>query len=84
MTTTEFGFTARRPFVWDDEGNPVSATGDSWVVCLPHQCGAWEIAGEDYEPADHATAVAALERFIAEAEDALDALRERNEYGVTA
>lgn len=54
---------------------------DDWLVYLPHQCDSWVISSEDtwggYEP--HDVAVARLEAFIAEAADALAALRERRE-----
>jgi len=42
-----------------------------WTVSLPHQCDEWEIVPYDF----HAPAVAALEKFIAEAQQALEALR---------
>jgi hypothetical protein len=54
---------------------------DLWAVRLPHQCDAWSITGpscyDDEVP--HAVAVQRLELFIAEAKDALTALRERRE-----
>ncbi len=56
---------------------------DEWRVELPHQCDSWVISSEDtwggYEP--HDVAVARLEAFIAEATEALAALRERREIG---
>ena len=42
-----------------------------WTVSLPHQCDEWEIVPYDF----HGPAVAALEKFIAEAQQALEALR---------
>lgn len=59
-------------------------TGDGWYVSLPHQCTTWDIVGDrdgitGGEPRD--VAVAELERFIAEASQALDALRDGREYG---
>jgi hypothetical protein len=49
-----------------------------WVVELPHQCDAWQITPDTYEePVTHTQAVESLEQFIAEAQEALDALREK-------
>ena len=67
-------------------GFGVERKGDRWQVCLPHQCGEWNITGEDEEERDwgeayvsHADAIDSLEAFIAEAQDALSALREQRE-----
>jgi hypothetical protein len=61
----------------------VSDTTDAWIVALPHECGEWPIAGDvNYRagiPFDDA--VSKLQRFIAEAQAALDALRIRQEFG---
>jgi hypothetical protein len=68
-----------------------------WKVSLPHQCGQWAIV-EDWQPPDadpqdwdswmtgtpQAAAVETLERFIAEAQEALAALRAGQEYGKEA
>ena len=60
---------------------------DQWGVQLPHQCDSWQITGSKDEEgywqdvAGHEQATADLERFIAEANEALAALRERREYG---
>lgn len=63
--------------------------GGRWSVFLPHQCETWDIAGEG-DPDDpyagdscvpHAEAVAELEKFIAEAQEALEALKAEREYG---
>ena len=43
-----------------------------WSVSLPHQCDEWDI---DADASDYADSVAALEKFIAEAQQALEALR---------
>jgi hypothetical protein len=70
----------RRPKVgspWDPD-DPLR-DGEGWQVHLPHQCDAWKIAGGDYDGVPHAAAVAALERFIAEAQVALAALRAERE-----
>lgn len=51
---------------------------DTWLVWLPHQCGAWDVVPKDWEVSDympHDRAVAALELFIAEAQEALAELR---------
>jgi hypothetical protein len=42
-----------------------------WSVCLPHQCGAWNIA----EVETKAEAVMRLEQFAAEAQATLERLR---------
>jgi hypothetical protein len=62
-----FGFTVRH----DDAEPP------SWTVGLPHQCDEWLIAGSEWgdRSVSQADAVAELERFIAEAQHALDELR---------
>lgn len=44
----------------------------TYVVELPHMCGPWEVTRTN----DKATAIAELETFIAEANKALDVLRE--------
>jgi hypothetical protein len=65
-----------------------------WTVSLPHQCDRWAIV-EDYQPPDadpgdwgswvhgtpQAEAAAILGRFIAEAQEALQALEAGEEYG---
>jgi hypothetical protein len=70
---SEFDFTVMR----DENGG--------WCVFLPHQCDKWDIAGEvDGSHADgvgHAEAVAALEKFIAEAQEALASLKSEQEMG---
>lgn len=70
-----FGFVVRHEQVGDDPAG--------WKIYLPHQCQEWFIAGEKYgaECAPHAVAVAELERFIAEAQQALAALRAGRPYG---
>jgi hypothetical protein len=52
-----------------------------WRVSLPHQCDEWVIsAGRAYaDGVSHTEAVAELERFIAEAQEALAALRKERE-----
>lgn len=54
-----------------------------WWVYLPHQCDEWTIAGSySYDNApEQDEVVAELERFIAEAQQALAALREGREFG---
>jgi hypothetical protein len=54
-----------------------------WWVYLPHQCEEWTIAGSysyDYAPVQE-EAIAELERFIAEAQQALAALRKAEQFG---
>lgn len=70
------------PWGWiEDPARPRPPKTDDWLVYLPHQCDAWVISSEDvwygYEP--HDVAVSRLEAFIAEATEALTALRERRE-----
>lgn len=65
--TEKYGFMVRK----DSKG---------WWVALPHQCDEWVIAG-DWSGTDHAEAVASLTEFIAEAQEALAALREQREFG---
>lgn len=50
-----------------------------WCVSLPHQCQEWDIAGTDYDGVPHEQAIAELEAFIAQAVEALAALREQRE-----
>lgn len=71
------------PFGFEVRWEPPYYDGDEtgWSVALPHQCDGWDIAGEGYHPeADHAVAVAELERFLAEGQAALDALRARRTF----
>lgn len=57
---SEFEFTVHK----DDDGK--------YRVRLPHQCDMWDIAGEEYGPgASFKEAVEKLEKFIAEANNAL-------------
>ncbi len=56
-----------------------------WCVSLPHQCDRWDIAGDYCHPMPLDDAIAEFERFIAEANEALSALRAgRNWPEVTA
>ena len=56
---------------------------DAWYVALPHQCDSWDIVPRDADPyrgsdgAPHEQAVADMELFIAEAQQALAALKAR-------
>jgi hypothetical protein len=66
-------------------GEKVNAAGESegWMVYLPHQCASWDIVGDDgYDGLEHSAAVARMELFVAEAEQALTALRERRAIGL--
>lgn len=83
-----FGFTVRRFTETDDDDfNPVPLETPLWSVTLPHQCDTWDIAGEGAldrhvdDAVPHSEAVAELERFVAEAQEALTALREGREFG---
>jgi hypothetical protein len=82
-----FGFTVRRYRTytggWQPDGprQPVEVhltEPPVWTVSLPHQCDAWVIAGKEWDSdpdVSQTEAIAALERFIAEAQHALDELR---------
>lgn len=71
MSDLKFGFRVRADV-------SLRAPADTWEVYLPHQCSHWEITGfRD----SHEAAVANLEEFIAEAQDALAALREHRAFG---
>lgn len=57
-------------------GFKVTRFRGTWTVSLPHQCDSWSITGEDgYHGVPQPDAVNALERFIAEATEALEHLR---------
>lgn len=63
--------------VGHQDADPSEGRAEGWWVRLPHQCAHWDIAGAEFgEPATQAEAVAELERFVTEAQDALAALRE--------
>lgn len=47
---------------------------DGFTVSMPHQCDEWHVTAY-YESVPRADAIAAMERFIAEATAALDVLR---------
>lgn len=46
-----------------------------WRVHLPHQCDAWDIAGDTYDLVTREEAITELERFITEAQATLAELR---------
>lgn len=79
MPEQRFGFTVEHAAIHDYVDGQDVEVGRGWAVYLPHQCGAWGIAGGEYEPVSQAEAVAELERFIAEAQVALAALRDGRE-----
>ena len=70
---SEFRFMVIRDDAYDDEP-------ERWRVELPHQCDNWSISG-GYAGQPHADAVASLETFITEAQEALTALRAKKEQG---
>jgi hypothetical protein len=51
-----------------------------WVVSLPHRCGTWDITEYDEHPSSKEEAIASLEAFIAEGQQALAALKQGEEY----
>lgn len=68
---SEFRFTVLCQKAYDDEP-------ERWSVSLPHQCDLWEITrGLDGDT--HPEAIASLETFIAEAQQAMVALRQKKE-----
>lgn len=71
-----FGFRVYQPTNWDS-GEP-----EGWTVSLPHQCDAWVIAGDEWggDGLTQDAAITELEKFIAEAQVALAALRRGEEY----
>lgn len=53
-----------------------------WQVRLPHQCQEWDIVPDPYEDAvSQEKAIEGLEAFIAEAQQALEALRKGESFG---
>ncbi|MCX4750986.1 hypothetical protein OG455_41630 [Kitasatospora sp. NBC_01287] len=77
MTARKFGFTVEyvdEP--WDEDNKP------GWRVFLPHQCDQWRIDDENaYEdPTVQTTALARLDAFIAEAQQARAALARGEQY----
>lgn len=77
-TDRSFGFTVQRKPIRDDS-QPSRKIGSGWWVHLPHSCDEWDIAGDEYEGVPREEAVTLLERFIAEAQVALAALRGERE-----
>lgn len=72
-----FGFTVEHvDEPWDEDSKP------GWKVSLPHQCDSWRIDDDSSygDPTDQATALARLDAFIAEAQQAREALAGRVEY----
>ena len=55
---TEFGFTVREIHADADADEGFSLPTPGWLVCLPHQCDAWDIAGNAFDGGiPHAEAV---------------------------
>lgn len=76
-----FGIYVRQDGEWVDGQWIPTRDSDRWFVAMPHQCDAWEITGSYYDPEEHGQAVAELEKFVAEATRALEALKARQPYG---
>lgn len=76
-----FGFTVEREEKYRFRYTPRQEYTDRWTVYLPHQCDEWAISGDDAYSGHvpHEVAVARLEAFIAQAQDALTALKDRRE-----
>lgn len=85
----DFQFTVRRYRRWNYDGPEEvhEVVPGQWCVFLPHQCDAWDIAGEastggsTQDGESHEDAVALLEAFVSQAQAALDALRAEREHG---
>lgn len=77
--TGRFRFTVERHREWDDDGKAEPLPDAGWRVYLPHQCQTWDIAGEDSGGDLHGIAIGEMEAFVAEAQLALDALRDGRE-----
>lgn len=77
MTTNDFGFE-----VGYSKSERVVNPQYGWYVCLPHQCDAWDIAGYKYDPVPKEKAIEDLQKFIAEAQEALLALQEERQMNV--
>jgi hypothetical protein len=75
MTDQPFGFKVKAPYRYDVYGDGKQIVDYHWRVALPHQCDDWEITS-DYHGQPQPEAIAQMERFIAEAQQALTALRE--------
>lgn len=76
MEKEAFGFRVIR----ETTGYPKFGETDNWTVELQHQSYSDVISiGSRYGGAPHEDAVAAMERFIAEAQAALEMLRQRVE-----
>lgn len=67
----EYGFRAGLATEWDTDGGEMFLRS-SYVVELPHQCDAWVIARCMFK----SQAIANMECFIAEAQEALRKLKE--------
>lgn len=80
-----FGFSVRRTEHYDrTAGAMVKDEPPAWVVYLPHQCSSWCVVGDHAYAAtddgvEHGEAVVTMERFVAEAQAALDALRDSHD-----
>lgn len=83
MTDQPFGFKVKTPGSSEMPGYTYTW---GWEVRLPHQCSTWDIVGGEawVETSDHAVAIAEFERFIAEAQQALTALREGRAFDAEA
>lgn len=68
-----------RPATLEEENIAGRDTPAGWEVYLPHQCDAWQIAGDHGDPVPHEQAVADLREFIAEAQAALETLESNNQ-----
>lgn len=79
MSEQPFGFTVARAEVREFRAGKSVVLGPGWRVYLPHQCDEWDIPDRFSVP--HGEAVARLEAFIAEAAEALEALRRGEEFG---
>lgn len=79
QTPEHFGFVVERETRWSYTTDQDTVVPDSWIVKLPHHCCPWDDIADGIP---HAEAVARFERFIAEAQAALEALKAEREMGV--
>lgn len=80
MTGSKFGFTVEH--INEDHEDWEAERTPGWKVCLPHRCGEWRIDDGffSYEGTDQQAALAELDQFIAEAQQARAALARGDEY----
>jgi len=77
---TPFGFQVTHHEERDiDYGKGPVHYDEGWSVRLPHSCEDWDITPDYWKGCSHEIAIQEMERFVAEAQNALKALREMQE-----